>query len=76
MTVARSLLDRHSAQIAQLTLARFIEGGHFGARSRLLCGVDADRLETLARLVRLHLPNVLDPQMPISGLQMPCRPGS
>ncbi|GEM_PF-1609606 len=31
MTVARTLLDGHSAPIPQLTLARFIEGGHFGA---------------------------------------------
>ncbi|MBF3246129.1 PLP-dependent aminotransferase family protein, partial [Pseudomonas aeruginosa] len=34
MTVARSLQDGHNASLAQLTLARFIAGGHFGAYVR------------------------------------------
>lgn len=38
MTVARTLLDGHSASIPQLTLARFIEGGHFGAYVRAHLG--------------------------------------
>jgi GntR family transcriptional regulator/MocR family aminotransferase len=39
MTVARTLLDGHSAPIAQLTLARFIEGGHLGAHVRTMRAV-------------------------------------
>lgn len=55
MTVARTLLDGHSAPIAQLTLARFIEGGHLGAHVRTMRAVYAERRDVLARLVREHL---------------------
>ncbi len=40
MTVARSLQDGHNASLAQLTLARFIAGGHF----RRLCARHAQSL--------------------------------
>ena len=72
MTVARTLLDGHTAPMAQLTLARFMEGGHFGAHVRSMRGVYAERLEILARLVRKHLPDFVEPRVPIGGLQMPC----
>lgn len=72
MTVARTLLDGHSASIAQLTLARFIEGGHFGAHVRAMRGVYAERLDTLVRLVRTHLAGFVEPRVPIGGLQLPC----
>jgi len=72
MTVARTLLDGHTAPMAQLTLARFIEGGHFGAHIRTMRGVYAGRLEKLALLVRKHLPDVVEPRVPAGGLQMPC----
>ena len=55
MTVGRTLLDGHSAPIPQLTLARFIEGGHFGAHVRIMRAVYAERRDVLARLVRQHL---------------------
>ena len=41
MTAARTLLDGHSAPIPQLTLARFIDGGHFGARTCAPCAPSA-----------------------------------
>lgn len=72
MTVARTLLDGHTAQIAQLTLARFIDGGHFGAHVRAMRGVYAERLEVLATLVRRHLSDLVAPRVPTGGLQMPC----
>jgi GntR family transcriptional regulator/MocR family aminotransferase len=72
MTVARSLLDGHTASIAQLTLARFMEGGHFGAHVRAMRGIYAERLEVLANLVRKHLSAFVEPRVPIGGLQMPC----
>ncbi|MGQ3670882.1 MocR-like pyridoxine biosynthesis transcription factor PdxR [Xanthobacter sp. TB0136] len=72
MTVARTLLDGHTASIAQLTLARFMEGGHFGAHIRTMRGIYAERLEILAGLVRRHLSGLVEPQVPIGGLQMPC----
>ncbi|MBK3801773.1 aminotransferase class I/II-fold pyridoxal phosphate-dependent enzyme [Azospirillum brasilense] len=72
MTVARTLLDGHTAPMAQLTLARFMEGGHFGAHVRTMRGVYAERLDALAGLVRRHLSDFVEPQVPIGGLQMPC----
>lgn len=72
MTVARSLFDGHAAVIPQLTLARFIEGGHFAAHIRAMRGIYAQRLEALARLVTQHLSEFVTAQVPIGGLQMPC----
>lgn len=72
MTVARTLLDGHSAPIPQLTLARFIDGGHFGAHVRSMRAVYAQRRDMLARLVRAHLAEYLTPRVPAGGMQMPC----
>ncbi|WP_202249789.1 MocR-like pyridoxine biosynthesis transcription factor PdxR [Rhodovulum sulfidophilum] len=72
MTVARTLLDGHTASMAQLTLARFMEGGHFGAHIRTMRGIYAQRLAVLSDLVRRHLSDFVDPRVPIGGLQMPC----
>ncbi|WP_150560411.1 PLP-dependent aminotransferase family protein [Pandoraea bronchicola] len=72
MTVARTLLDGHSAPIPQLTLARFIEGGHFGAHVRTMRTVYAERRDVLARLVRKHLSDFVEPRVPAGGMQMPC----
>lgn len=72
MTVARTLLDGHSATIAQLTLARFIEGGHLGAHVRTMRAVYAQRRDVLAQLVRQHLADFLEPRVPDGGMQMPC----
>lgn len=72
MTVARTLLDGHSAPIPQLTLARFIEGGHLGVHVRTMRAVYAERRDVLARLVREHLGDFLEPRVPDGGMQMPC----
>ncbi|MGO4741366.1 PLP-dependent aminotransferase family protein [Bosea sp. 2KB_26] len=73
MTVARTLIDGHSAPMAQLTLARFMEGGHFGAYVRTMRGIYAQRLDALADLVQKHLSDFIEPRIPVGGLQMPCR---
>ena len=72
MTVARTLMDGHTAPMAQLTLARFMEGGHFGAHVRMMRGVYAERLDLLAGLVQTHLSDFITPLVPVGGLQMPC----
>ncbi|MEF9964983.1 MAG: PLP-dependent aminotransferase family protein [Comamonas sp.] len=72
MTVARTLLDGHSAPIPQLTLARFIEGGHFGAHVRTMRAVYAERRNVLARLVREHLADFVQARVPSGGMQMLC----
>ena len=72
VTIARTLLDGHTASIAQLTLARFMEAGHFGAHVRTMRGIYAKRLEVLTASVHAHLADFVEPQTPIGGLQMPC----
>lgn len=71
-TIARSLQDGHSAAIAQLTLARFIEGGHFGAYIRQMRQLYAQRRDTLARLLQQELSDYLRVQVPAGGMQMAC----
>lgn len=72
MTIARTLLDGHTASMPQLTLALFMEGGHFGAYVRMMRQIYAQRLELLTSLVRTHLAEFLEPRVPTGGLQMPC----
>lgn len=72
MTIARTLLDGHSAAIPQLTLARFITAGHFGAHVRTMRTLYAARRDILAALVQQHLKEFMQPQIPAGGLQMPC----
>lgn len=72
MTIARSLQDGHTASIAQLTLARFISGGHFGAYVRAMRTLYAERLALLAELLETRLGTVIEPRVPAGGLQMPC----
>lgn len=72
MTLARTLLDGHSAPIPQLTLARFIEGGHFGAHVRTMRAVYAERRNVIVRLVRQYLSDFVEPRIPVGGLQMSC----
>ena len=72
MTAARTLQDGHNASIAQLTLSRFMEGGHFNAHVRAMRALYAERRDVLADLLRRHLGAFLVPQVPAGGLQMPC----
>ncbi|MCP3023973.1 PLP-dependent aminotransferase family protein [Cupriavidus basilensis] len=72
MTAARTLLDGHSAPIPQLTLARFMAGGHFGAHVRTMRAVYAERRNVLERLVRKHLADFVELKVPDGGMQMPC----
>ncbi len=72
MTVARTLQDGHSAPIPQLTLARFIEGGHFGAHIRTMRAIYAERRNVLAQLIQRYLADFLEPRVPAGGMQMPC----
>lgn len=71
MTVARTLLDGHTASIVQLTLARFMEGGHFGAHVRAMRGIYAQRLDVLSGLVRKHLSDFVEPAFPSGACKCP-----
>lgn len=72
MTVARTLMDGHSAPIPQLTLARFIEGGHYGAHVRTMRAVYAERRDVLVVLVQKYLAEFVEYRVPTGGMQMPC----
>jgi GntR family transcriptional regulator/MocR family aminotransferase len=72
MTYARSILDGHTPQLDQLTLARFIADGHFAAHVRAMRKVYAVRRDAMAQAVQRHLPHVVTAQLPPGGLQMPC----
>ena len=72
MSIARTLLDGHSAPIAQLTLARFIQGGHFGAYVRNMRLLYAERLNVLLQLIQQYLSDFVQPIIPSGGLQIPC----
>ena len=71
MTAARTLLDGHSAPIPQLTLARFIDGGHFGARAHHACRLrrTARRAGAAGGPAPSHW---LQARVPAGGMQMPC----
>jgi GntR family transcriptional regulator/MocR family aminotransferase len=72
MTVARPCSMDTAHRLRKLTLARFIEGGHLGAHVRTMRAVYAERRDVLARLVREHLGDFLEPRVPAGGMQMPC----
>lgn len=71
-TVGRTLMDGHTATISQLTLARFIEEGHFGTHIRSMRHLYARRLEILSKLIITHLSDYVEVRIPSGGLQMPC----
>ncbi len=72
MTLARTLLDGHTATIPQYTLSRFMENGHFGSHIRAMRSLYAARLDALVKLVSRHLGAWVEPRRPSGGLQMPC----
>ncbi|MNV20876.1 HTH-type transcriptional regulatory protein GabR [compost metagenome] len=72
MSHARSILDGHTPQIAQLTLARFMDAGHFGAHIRSMRKIYAARREAMAHAIQRHLSGTVTAHLPPGGLQMPC----
>ncbi|MGK9174040.1 PLP-dependent aminotransferase family protein [Yokenella regensburgei] len=71
-TIARTLMDGHTASITQLTLAKFLEGGHFGAYVRMMRGVYVARRDKLAALIDHYLSDFVFYVKPSGGMQMPC----
>ncbi len=72
MCMARTLLDGHSAPLAQLTLAKFIESGHLGSHIRTMRLLYAQRRDALVQQVQTHLSPWLIPHIPPGGMQLPC----
>ncbi|WP_454675482.1 MocR-like pyridoxine biosynthesis transcription factor PdxR [Achromobacter pestifer] len=69
---ARSILDGHTPQILQLTLARFMEDGHYNAHIRAMRKLYASRRDAMLQALETHLAGVVMPLRPEGGLQIPC----
>lgn len=71
-TYARSIMDGHTPQILQLTLARFMEDGHYNAHVRAMRKLYAGRRATMLDAIDRHLPGIVTALRPQGGLQIPC----
>lgn len=71
-TRARSIMDGHTPQILQLTLARFMEDGHYNAHVRAMRKLYAVRKETMLDAIGKHLAGIATAVRPAGGLQVPC----
>jgi len=69
---ARSIMDGHTPQIPQLTLARFMEDGHYNAHIRAMRKLYASRRDVVLESIRKHLRGIVTPLRPQGGLQIPC----
>ncbi|MNK19279.1 HTH-type transcriptional regulatory protein GabR [compost metagenome] len=69
---ARSVMDGHTPQIAQLTLARFMDDGHYNAHVRAMRKLYASRRETMLDSIGRHLAGIATAVRPAGGLQVPC----
>ncbi len=71
-TYARSMMDGHTPQILQLTLARFMEDGHYNAHVRAMRKLYAARRSIMLDMIGKHLGGVVTALRPPGGLQIPC----
>ncbi len=71
-THARSIMDGHTPQILQLTLARFMEDGHYNAHVRAMRKLYAGRRASMFEAIGRHLDGIATAMRPPGGLQMPC----
>lgn len=72
MTYARSIMDGHTPQILQLTLARFMEDGHYNAHVRAMRKLYAGRRQAMLDAISKHLAGIATALQPQGGLQIPC----
>lgn len=69
---ARSILDGHTPQILQLTLARFMEDGHYNTHIRAMRKLYVSRRDAMLQALETHLAGIAIPLRPEGGLQIPC----
>lgn len=76
-THARSIMDGHTPQVLQLTLARFMEDGHYNSHVRTMRKLYASRREVILESIGKHLAGIVTAPRPKGGLQVPCllKPG-
>ena len=71
-TYARSMMDGHTPQSLQLTLARFMEDGHYNAHVRAMRKLYGARQTLMLEAIGKHLHGVVTACRPPGGLQIPC----
>lgn len=71
-TYARSIMDGHTPQILQLTLARFMEDGHYNAHVRAMRKLYGGRRAVMLNAIGKHLEGIVTALCPQGGLQIPC----
>ncbi len=71
-TCARSILDGHTPQILQLTLARFMGDGHYSSHVRAMRKLYASRREVMLESIDKYLDGIVTPLRPAGGMQIPC----
>lgn len=69
---ARSIMDGHTPQIQQLTLARFMEDGHYNSHVRAMRKLYAGRREVILESIGRHLAGIVTAPRPQGGMQVPC----
>ncbi len=69
---ARSILDGHTPQILQLTLARFMEDGHYNTHIRAMRKLYAARRDAMLQALDTHMAGIATAARPQGGLQIPC----
>ncbi|MGO3741734.1 MocR-like pyridoxine biosynthesis transcription factor PdxR [Kerstersia sp.] len=68
----RSIVDGHTPQILQLTLARFMDDGHYNSHVRAMRRLYAARREVMLEALGRYLGDVVVAARPAGGLQIPC----
>lgn len=71
-TIARSMMDGHTPQIAQLTLSRFMDDGFYNAHIRAMRKLYAERRAVMFEAIKTHLDDIVTAHRPPGGLQIPC----
>ncbi|WP_372025296.1 PLP-dependent aminotransferase family protein [Tistrella mobilis] len=71
-TRARSIIDGHTPQLQQLTLARFMADGHYNAHIRAMRKLYAGRRQIMLDAIARHLDGIATATRPPGGLQIPC----
>jgi len=69
---ARSIMDGHTPQVQPLTLARFMEDGHYNAHVRAMRKLYAARRACMLEAIGRHLAGIATAVKPPGGLQVPC----
>ncbi|MBD2812616.1 PLP-dependent aminotransferase family protein [Xenorhabdus sp. Vera] len=71
-TYARSIIDGHTPQISQLTLARFMEDGHYSSHIKSMRKLYAGRQKTIFKAIDKYLKGIITVLRPKGGLQIMC----